>query len=150
MTIIELAAFVTLSTSVAFCFVFRHSDAFLLAVAFGLVAFLVFYIVALLISAILQFIIRGTEPKMIPVAIESPRGLFVSRTFLVTAISLLVLAVVSLGAHPIVSGIAAFTAWFVALFGCARDRPPAFVCLGVTVLLSFVAHFVLQPQEHLL
>ena len=150
MTIIELAVFVTLSSSVAFCFVFRRSDAFQLAFAGGMGAFLIFFIGALLISGVLWLFRRGTAPRAISETAESPRGLFISRFFLVAASLLLVLSVVSLGSHPVLSGLAAITAWLVALFGCPRDRPPAFICLGVTVLLSIVAHIVLPPQKHLL
>ena len=148
MNIFELAYFGTLSTSVAFCFTFRQPEAFQRAFVFGASGFLAFYAFILTIAGIQRIARRGTDPPSVEDRPESVRSLRISRGFLALSLLALVASLCLLCSYSVLSGIAALTALFVALFGCQRDRMAAFMCLGISVLTSIVAHIYFQLNPH--
>jgi hypothetical protein len=78
--------FLTLSTSVAFCFVFRRPDAFRLSFAFGALGFFLFYAVTLIIAIVRRLAMRQTNRENIRHSGESAISLVVSRTVLILAL----------------------------------------------------------------
>ena len=140
MNIFELVYFGTLSTSAAFCFTFRQPEAFQRAFVFGAGGFLTFYALMLTIAGIRHIARRGTDPPSVEDRSESILALRVSRGCLALSLLALVASLCLLFAYPVLSGIAALLGVFVALFGCQRDQKAAFMCLGVSVLSSIVAH----------
>ena len=121
MNIFEFIIFLTLSTSVAFCFAFRQPDAFRRSFFFGLLGFFAFYLVMLTMATIHKLAGRRADRERVLHRGEGAGALIVSRSLLILAALSLLFSLGTLCAYPIASGIASLIAAPLGMFGCQRD-----------------------------
>ena len=137
MTIIELAIFVALPSSVAFCFVFPLRDAFRLAVVIG-GGSAVISAVALFAFAGVFRLVRGRLPGG---PAFTPWGL--------VATVLSTIAALSFSWHSRLSffGIIAFAAVSSIIFGTKRWSHIGWLCLADSVVITLALHIFLRTTN---
>jgi hypothetical protein len=138
MNLFELISGSTLTTSIAFCFVFQRRDAPALAfaVGFGVVGCLI--LGAMVVHPLVSFFRRAHPPPKI--AAPSVRPARFSLTTFIVAVACFIAAASTLWTLPLLPGIAALAALLSAVSGSGRRQTHSFLLLGAVVFISIIAH----------
>ncbi|MES2572554.1 MAG: hypothetical protein V4710_21200 [Verrucomicrobiota bacterium] len=142
MNLFEVIAFSTLTGSVAFCFVFQHRDAVVIAFGAGVTLSASVTIVGMIIFLFRRFFPRAPVPPVDPA--PSRTGARFSTSMLALAIGSFVAALGTLWTVPVFPGFAALTAYLAAVSGGGRHWTRGFVLLYGVVLISIAAHIYCQ------